>query len=86
MVPPPFLRKLSLILSIAAAVTILLSIAVSQILLALALGVLLLSGLPLRWPKISIPLALFLLGPSSPSPSRPTPPTASPRSAKSSSS
>jgi len=61
LVPPPFLRKLSLILSIAAAVTILLSIAVSQILLALALGVLLLSGLPLRWPRISIPLALFLL-------------------------
>jgi putative inorganic carbon (HCO3(-)) transporter len=61
LVPPPFFRRLSLILSIAAAVTILLSIAVSQVLLALALGVLLLSGLPLRWPKISIPLALFLL-------------------------
>jgi len=60
LVPPPFLRKLSLWLSIAAAVTILLSIAVSQILLALALGVLLLSGLPLRWPKIAIWLGLFL--------------------------
>jgi O-antigen ligase len=34
--------------------------AVSQILLAVALGVLLLSGLPLRWPRIAIPLALFL--------------------------
>jgi putative inorganic carbon (HCO3(-)) transporter len=61
LVPPPFLRKLSLGLSIAAAVSILLSIAVSQILLALALGVLLLSGLPLRWPKIAIPLGLFLV-------------------------
>lgn len=61
MVPPPFLRRLSLWLSLAAAVTILLSIAISQILLALALGVLLLSGLPLRWPKISILLGLFLV-------------------------
>lgn len=39
---------------------ILLSIAVSQILMALALVALLLSGLPLRWPRISIPLGLFL--------------------------
>jgi O-antigen ligase len=61
LIPPPFLRKLSLWLSVAAAVTILLSIAVSQILLALALGVLLLSGLPLRWPRIAIPLGLFLI-------------------------
>ena len=61
MIPPPFLRKLSLWLSIAAAVTILLSIAVSQVLLALAIGVLLLSGLPLRWPRIAIPLGLFLV-------------------------
>ncbi len=60
MIPPPFLKKLSLWLAIACSVAILLSIAVSQILLALALGVLLLSGLPLRWPRISIPLALFL--------------------------
>src|ERR1700679_3388526 len=37
-----------------------LSIAVSQILLGLAIGVLLLSGLPLRWPRIAIPLGLFL--------------------------
>ena len=44
----------------ASAVTILLSIAVSQILLAVALAALLLSGLPLRWPRISIPLGLFL--------------------------
>jgi len=47
-------------LASASAVAILLSIAVSQILLALALAALLVSGLPLRWPRISIPLALFL--------------------------
>ena len=61
LVPPPLLKKLSLWLSTAAAVTILLSVPVSQILLALAIGVLLLSGLPLRWPRIAIPLALFLI-------------------------
>jgi O-antigen ligase len=60
LVPPPFLRKLSLWLAIASCTAILLSIAVSQILMAIALGVLLLSGLPLRWPRIAIPLALFL--------------------------
>jgi O-antigen ligase len=60
LVPPPFLRKLSLWLAIASAIAILLSIAVSQILMAVALGVLLLSGLRLRWPRIAIPLALFL--------------------------
>jgi len=51
---------LALWLACASAVAILLSIAVSQILLALALAALLLSGLPLRWPRISIPLGLFL--------------------------
>lgn len=61
MVPPPLLKKISLALACASAVTILISIAVSQILLALALGFLLLSGLPLRWPKITLPLAGFLL-------------------------
>jgi putative inorganic carbon (HCO3(-)) transporter len=60
LVPPPFLKTLSLWLATAAAVTILVSIAVSQILLGLAIGVLLLSGLPLRWPRIAIPLGLFL--------------------------
>jgi putative inorganic carbon (HCO3(-)) transporter len=60
LVPPAFLKRLSLWLAIACSVSILLSIAISQILLALALGVLLLSGLPLRWPRISIPLGLFL--------------------------
>ena len=61
MVPPPYLEKLSLWLACASAVTILLGISVSQILLAIALGVLLLSGLPLRWPPVSKPLGLFLL-------------------------
>ena len=60
MVPPPFLKKLSLWLAIASAVAILISVPVSEIFLALATGVLLLSGLPLRWPRIAIPLALFL--------------------------
>ncbi len=60
MVPSPFVKKLALWLACASAVAILLSIAVSQILLALALATLLLSGLPLRWPRIAIPLALFL--------------------------
>lgn len=60
MVPSPFLKKLPLWLASASAVAILLSIGASQILLALALAALLLSGLPLHWPRISIPLALFL--------------------------
>ncbi len=60
MVPPPILKRLTLGLTIACAVSILLSIAVSQILLALALGTLMLSGLPLRWPRIAVPLGLFL--------------------------
>jgi putative inorganic carbon (HCO3(-)) transporter len=60
LVPPPFLKRLALWLSCASAVAILLSIAISQILLALAIAFLLLSGLPLRWPRISIPLGLFL--------------------------
>jgi putative inorganic carbon (HCO3(-)) transporter len=60
LVPPPFLKRLALWLACASVVTILLSIAISTIFLALALSALLLSGLPLRWPKISIPLALFL--------------------------
>jgi putative inorganic carbon (HCO3(-)) transporter len=60
LVPSPFLKRLALWLACASAVAILLSIAVSQILLALALAFLLLSGLPLRWPRISIPLGLFL--------------------------
>jgi O-antigen ligase len=60
LVPRPFLKRLALWFAGASAVAILLSIAVSTILLALAVAFLLLSGLPLRWPRISIPLALFL--------------------------
>jgi putative inorganic carbon (hco3(-)) transporter len=61
LIPPPFLKRLALWLACASAVAILLSIAISQILLALAVAFLLLSGLPLRWPRISIPLGLFLV-------------------------
>ena len=60
LVPSPFLRRLSLWLALAAAISILVSIAVSQILLALAVAFLLLSGLPLKWPRIALPLGLFL--------------------------
>jgi O-antigen ligase len=60
LVPPPILKTLSLWLAIASAVSILVSIAASQVLLALAIGVLLLSGLPLGWPRIALPLGLFL--------------------------
>jgi len=60
LIPSPFLKRLPLWLASASAVAILVSIAVSQILLALALAALLLSGLPLLWPRIAVPLALFL--------------------------
>ena len=60
MVPSPHLKTLSLWLACASAATILLGISVSQILLALAVGFLLLSGVPLRWPPIAAPLGLFL--------------------------
>jgi putative inorganic carbon (hco3(-)) transporter len=61
LVPPPFLKKLSLWFAAAAAIAILVSIAISQTLLAVAIGILLLSGLPLRWPRIAFPLGLFLI-------------------------
>src|SRR6266536_1345519 len=48
-------------LAFGSAVTILFSIAASQILLALALVALLLSNAPLRLPRIWLPLGLFLL-------------------------
>jgi O-antigen ligase len=48
-------------LAFGSAVTILFSIAASQILMAVALAALLLSGTPLRLPRIWIPLGLFLL-------------------------
>jgi len=60
LVPSPFLKRLPLWLASASAVAILISIGASQILLPLALAALLLSGLPLRWPRITIPLAGFL--------------------------
>lgn len=49
-------------LTFASAVVILFSIAASQILLALALATLLLSGARMRLPRIWLPLSLFLLG------------------------
>jgi O-antigen ligase len=49
-------------LAFGSAVTILVSIAASQLLLALAVAALMLSGEPLRLPHIRLPLALFLLG------------------------
>lgn len=49
-------------LALASAVAILVSIAASQILMALALAALLLSGERLRLPRIWLPLGLFMLG------------------------
>lgn len=49
-------------LTFGSAVSIVFSIAVSQILLALAVVALLLSGEQLRLPRIKVPLALFMLG------------------------
>ena len=49
-------------LAFGSAVAILFSIAISQILLALALAALLISGEKLRLPPIKLPLALFLFG------------------------
>ncbi len=57
-----FLSRAALWLTFGSAVSILLSIAVSQILLALALAALLASGEKLRLPRIQLPLALFMLG------------------------
>jgi O-antigen ligase len=58
----PFLQRTASYLSFGSAVAILLSIAVSQVLLALALAALLLSGTRLRLPPIWPPLAVFLAG------------------------
>jgi putative inorganic carbon (HCO3(-)) transporter len=49
-------------LTFGSAVSIVFSIAACQILLALALVALLLSGEPIRLPRIKLPLALFILG------------------------
>lgn len=58
----PFLSRAGLWLTFGSATAILFSIAVSQILLALSLAALLLSGERLRFPRIKWPLLLFLLG------------------------
>jgi len=58
----PFLSRAGLWLTFGSAAAILFSIAVSQILLALALAALFLSGERLRLPRIKWPLFLFLLG------------------------
>ncbi len=58
----PFLSRAARWLTFASAACILFSIAASQILLALALAALLLSGDKLRLPRIKWPLALFMLG------------------------
>jgi len=56
------LEKAAFWLSGAAAASIIISIAVSQILLALAFAALLMSGEKLRLPPIRLPLALFITG------------------------
>ncbi|MGA2131699.1 MAG: O-antigen ligase family protein [Bryobacteraceae bacterium] len=60
--PEPLLFRHARWLTFASAVAILVSIAASQILLALALAALLLSGGRMRLPRIWLPLGLFLLG------------------------
>jgi putative inorganic carbon (hco3(-)) transporter len=59
---PPVLARAAFYLAFGSAVTILLSIAVSQILLGLAIAALLLSGAKLRIPPIWLPLGLFMAG------------------------
>jgi putative inorganic carbon (HCO3(-)) transporter len=58
----PNLERGALYLACVSIVSILFSIAVSQVSLALAFAALLLSGLKLRLPPIRLPLALFMLG------------------------
>jgi putative inorganic carbon (HCO3(-)) transporter len=58
----PFLSRAALWLTFGSAAGILFSIAVSQILLALALAALLLSGERIRLPRIKWPLLLFIIG------------------------
>lgn len=60
--PEPILLRSARWLTFGSAVAILLSIAVSQILLALAVAALLMSGEKLRLPPIRLPLALFMAG------------------------
>ncbi len=56
----PKLQRAALYLTCGSVVSVLFSIAVSQILLALAVAALLMSGLPLRYPPIKLPLAIFI--------------------------
>jgi putative inorganic carbon (hco3(-)) transporter len=58
----PLLFRIARWLTFGSVLAILVSIAASQILLGLALASLLLSGVPLRLPRIWLPLSLFLLG------------------------
>jgi O-antigen ligase len=60
--PEPLLLRSARWLAFSSAVGILLGIAVSQILLALAFAALLASGEKLRMPRIWLPLSLFMLG------------------------
>jgi putative inorganic carbon (HCO3(-)) transporter len=60
--PEPILLRSARWLTFGSAVAILLSIAISQTLLALAVIALLLSGEKLRLPPIKLPLALFMAG------------------------
>ena len=57
-----WLAKAAYCLTFASAVSILFSIAVSQILLGLSVAALLLAGVRLRFPPIKLPLGLFMLG------------------------
>jgi O-antigen ligase len=59
---PGFIARVAPWLTFASAASILFSIAVSQILLALALAALFFSGEPLRMPRIKWPLLLFMIG------------------------
>lgn len=58
----PSLYRAAFYASLGSAVSVLFSIAISQILLALAIAALLLSGAKLRLPRVWTPLGLFLLG------------------------
>jgi putative inorganic carbon (HCO3(-)) transporter len=60
--PEPFLLRSARWLTFGSAVSIMIGIAPSQILLALAFAALLASGAKLRLPRIKLPLALFILG------------------------
>lgn len=54
------MAKAALYLTCASAVSILLSIAISQILLGLAVAILLISGARMQYPPIKLPLAIFI--------------------------